>query len=405
GYHVLANTYSTYIAKLDAYGNYDTQWGDFGKALLPVPFPIADVAKDPGGATFFFTGAHIVPGASDTDFGVYCIDAGGSGATPCDFFGDNGLTNIAIDVNGAHNDYPRRIVATTIGELYVVGTSDTNNGSGVNWDVSVVALSGLDGTPNINFGTNGAVTHAIDHVVRGGDYVDDIVVDENFLLPTYRIYVVGETQHPSANDTDAFIMALRPSTGALDTTFYSSGIHEVFADLGTTNKQDMFNRVRVLRDHSVVAAGQSRDDSDDELLLVAKFTPTGALDTSFCGAGHCVEPLLTSYVLPTGIIERANTRDLVFSLDLKTIIAPHRAQAAIEYGSSGNTQHAFNIFDYNAYSNTPQYSSSNDAIIDSLGRFLIAGRRLWTTTASDYDMTLVRTLPNDTIFANGLESN
>jgi uncharacterized delta-60 repeat protein len=405
GYHVLSGAYTTFIAKIDAYGNYDTGWGNQGRANLPVPFPIVDVAKDPGGATFYFTGAHVVPGASDTDFGVYCIDAGGSGATPCDFFGDNGLTNIAIDVNGAHNDYPVRIVATVIGELYVVGNSDTNNGTGVNWDVSVAALSGIDGTITQSFGSNGKVTHALDHVARGGDFANDIVVDENFLLPTHRIYVVGSTQHVAANDTDAFVMALSPSTGALDTTFNGTGIHEVYADLGTTNKQDMFNRVKVLRDHSVVAAGQSRDDADNEMMLVAKFTTTGTYSTSFCGAGHCIEPIYTDYVMPSGIAERANTRDLVFSLDVNTFGTVHRAQAAIEYGSSGNMQHAFNVFDYSASSGTTPYSSSIDVMIDSAGRFLIAGRRLWTTTASDYDMTLVRTLPNDTIFADGVEGN
>jgi hypothetical protein len=405
GAHVFGGAYSTYIAKILEDGDYDTTWGDLGRALLPVPFPIVDVAKAATGDTFYFVGANTLPGFSDTDFGVYCIDAGGDSAEVCDFFGTNGLTNIPIDINGHHTDQPVRIVSTVLDQLFIVGDSDSNNGTGLNFDISVAAVDADDGSPIQNFGNGGTVHYGIDHIPRGVDLATDIVVDENFTLPTHRIYISGLTQHVSANDYDAFVMALDPGTGALDASFNGSGIHEVYADLGATNKQDQFNRVKVLRDHSVVAVGQSQDDDDNILMLAAKFAANGTLDTSFCGSGHCIEPLLDAYVSPTGIAERKGSGDLVFSLDIdSTGSNTHHTQAAIQYGRNGTALRAFKIFDYPAF-DASTGSSSKSVLIDPAGRFLITGMRTWQASSDDYDITLVRTLPDDSIFADGFEGN
>lgn len=403
-----------FIVRITPNGSPDSTFGNNGKMYVSVPFPIADVAMDPSGI-FYFTGPIVTPPFTDKDFAVYCVVDDG---TPCDGFGTNGLAKKAIDINGQHDDVPWGIVYDALGSVFVFGFSNTA-ASGTNEDVAVVKFNATTGGIKPGFGNHGgAAVLGFDLTANGSDipYAALLTYPAS---PTgaYRLYVAGSVDR-GANDTDGFVIALDPSTGAYDTAFHNDPVI-VHTDLGTTIKFDTFTSMTELHDGHLLLAGYAQDDAGDEKLMLAKLNAAGGgKDTSFCGGGSCVNELiagtgalafpLSHFVYTRGIAERPGNHDLVLSLTVKNDVFSgsdgHVYQEAVEIGPSGNSLRTWTALDYAATS-TPRDSYTNSILVDNDNRVLITGSRQWNSATSDWDMTLARLVDTDTIFVNSFEAH
>lgn len=403
-----------FIVRIKPDGGADTSFGSNGKKYVSVPFPIADVAMDPGGV-FYFTGPIVTPPFTDSDFAVYCVVDDG---TPCDGFGSNGLTIKAIDLNGHNNDVPWGIVYDALGSVFVFGYSNTA-GSGTNDDVAVVKFNATTGAIVQTFGNHaGAAVFGFDYATDGSDipYAALLTYPAS---PTgvYRLYVAGSLQRGDANDTDGFVIALDPSTGAYDTAFHNGPVI-VYADLGATIKYDAFTSLTELHDGHLLLAGDAQDDAGDYKLLLAKLNATGGgKDGAFCGGGSCVNELVTGngafsfplshFVYPRGVAERPGNHDLVLALTVKNDVLSgdnHVFQEAVEIGPGGNGLRTWTALDYTATS-TPRDSYPYSILVDNGNRVLVTGSRQWNSATGDWDMTLARLVDTDTIFVDSFEAH
>jgi uncharacterized delta-60 repeat protein len=93
-----------------------------------------------------------------------------------------------------------------------------------------------------------------------------------------RIVVAG---YSNASGSVDFALARYTPSGALDTTFNSTGM--VTTDFGGSGGEDVAYAVAIQSDGKIVAAGGSGPAADD--FALARFTPNGALDTSFNSVG------------------------------------------------------------------------------------------------------------------------
>lgn len=414
GHTIVTEPNDALIAKVLDNGTYDTDFGSGGKLWISVPFQILDVAMSPEVAsTFYFTGPYTAPRRSDSDFGVYCIQGDSSSLAPCASFGTNGLAYAQIGYRSTYPDLPTRIVATGAQTLYIAGISNTGISPAANIDVSLAELNATSGRVIDTFGDHGTVVHRLDKTPAGVDLALDLAVTYPGSPGGFRVYVAGSTQrNADGHDTDGFVMALDPATGAYDATFTDGegvgGVVYAFADLGQTNQQDTLTRIKVLSDGSIVVAGQAEDDVGDQQMLLAKFKPNGHRDSSFCdGAVHCTQQFLTTYLRPTGISERPDTHDLVIASDWQDDIYTadhHREQAVFQLGSNGEF-HYLQLLDYSSSSGVTPFSSGSDLMVDSHNRVVAAGTRRWDSASNDFDMTVARMVASDTIFANGFDSN
>lgn len=379
-----------------------------------LPFVPVDVAHVGNTSKYYFTGAYRPSATADYDFGIYCFDLLAHG--PCSGFGNNGsgLAVIAIDSNGFHNDFPVKIVAYGTSALFIAGTSASAAGLG-NLDVSVAAIDPTLGNPIAGFGNRsgnpGTVVYGFDLTTNGADRTLNVLVTSNADRGGHRVYVVGETQvSANGNDTDGFILALDANTGAKASGFGVAGAKFVYNDLGTTNKQDAIDAAAITRDGQLAMTGHSTDDDGNRILSLAEVDTNGVYRDNFCGGGHCVFPLLTTYDVPVAIVERSGTRDLVVATtlhdDFGTGADGHPFQAVAQFGRTGNALHALAVVPDYTSAIAPDSATSSDLLVDLVsGDILLAGTsKSGALGAQDYDMTLSRFIDTDTIFANQFET-
>lgn len=124
-----------------------------------------------------------------------------------------------------------------------------------------------DGSMDDTFGTGGAVTVPLLPYAQGLGVA---------LQPDGRIVVVGECYLSSQTR----MMVVRyTSTGQLDTSFNGSGVA-----YAPSIDDASANAVRILPDGGILVAGTGRVSVDGDYILL-KYTPTGALDSTFGSGG------------------------------------------------------------------------------------------------------------------------
>jgi uncharacterized delta-60 repeat protein len=177
---------------------------------------------------------------------------------------DHGFGSGGVFVYGGSGKNMDRGFAAAIqpdGKIVVVGASVVNNKD----DVLVLRLNS-NGTLDGTFGSAGVATYsgAGDHY----DYGNGVALQGDG-----RIVVLGVTSIGTAFD----ILLLRyNSNGTLDTTFGTGGV-VIYGDSGARN--DYGYALVIQKDGKIVITGYTQGSSDD--LLVVRFNPTGALDTTF----------------------------------------------------------------------------------------------------------------------------
>ena len=204
---------------------------------------------------------------TDNDLLVMRLNANGALDTT---FGSNGL---AVYDGGGSQDFGLRLTVQNDDKILVAGSSD----DGSNEDI-LIARFNTSGTLDASFGTGGIVLY------DGGDYDRGYGIDTN---SNGNILVTGIRTQPNPNNTDYDIPVICfDSDGNLDTSFGNNGI--VLFDGG--NREECYD-LMVQSDDTILVAGHSGNSAagpSDWSIVVLKYDPDGALDTTF-GTGGVYE--------------------------------------------------------------------------------------------------------------------
>ena len=200
--------------------------------------------------TLITINAYAVPGDLDTTFGT-----GGMVTTPI----------------GSGHDQGHGVAVQADGKIVVAGA--TFNGS--NYDFALVRYT-TTGALDSTFNGTGKVTTPIG---SGNDSSPFVALQADG-----KIVVAGASSNGSNND---FAVARYTSTGALDTTFNGTG--KVTTSIGSG--YDSISAVAVQADGKIVVAGTTYLTDVNSDFALARFTTTGALDTTFNGTGKVMTPI------------------------------------------------------------------------------------------------------------------
>jgi uncharacterized delta-60 repeat protein len=156
------------------------------------------------------------------------------------------------------------------------------------------------------------------------------VVSDVAVAPDGKVVVSGEKgNHPA--------VARLNGDGSVDTTFATGGLFEF--DSTVTNSLESATALAVQNDGKVVVVGNHAHD-----FAVARFTPTGALDTSFASTGIAI----------TAIHEDASAAELAIQPDGKIVVVGHDTEseywglsedvdfAVVRYNADGSPDASFN---------------------------------------------------------------
>ena len=192
-------------------------------------------------------------------------------------YGSRGLASTGLP--GSLAFFVNAVVVQPDGKSVVTGRTRACSGANCHWDFFIVRFN-ADGTPDINFGTNGAVIT---------DYFgQDDEANAVALQPDGKIVVVGGALNPTPStiSIQGFKVVRYMPNGTLDTAFGTSGrVYEAFDDAG-----GIAQSVIVQADGKIIVAGTNQSS----MLFVARFNPNGGLDTTFSEDGKYTASLATS---------------------------------------------------------------------------------------------------------------
>ncbi|MEQ1597440.1 MAG: delta-60 repeat domain-containing protein, partial [Casimicrobium sp.] len=197
--------------------------------------------------------ASAAPGDLDTSFGS------GSGKV--------------ITAIGPDGDVARAIAVQPDGKIVVAGGCVNSSGSDNDFCLARYLPSGALDT---SFNTTGKVITAI------GSHGGTSVVA---LQPDGKIVIAGTCWNGSNSNSDFCLARYLPS-GALDTSFNTTG--KVITGVGSGN--DYANALAVQPDGTIVAAGACFNGNTFDFCL-ARYLPSGALDTTFNTTGSVITPI------------------------------------------------------------------------------------------------------------------
>ncbi|MCC6327391.1 MAG: PxKF domain-containing protein [Acidobacteria bacterium] len=198
------------------------------------------------------------------DFAVVRYNPDGSLDT---LFDTDGKTTTAV---GNGNDEARSVAIQRDGKIAVAGSAF----NGTNDDFAVVRYN-ADGSLDTTFDTDGMVTTQV-----GISYDFAIAVA---IQPDGKLVAAGSST--SASDDD-FAVVRYNADGSLDTTFDTDG--KVTTPVG--NFHDYASSVAIQPDGKIVAAGASRTGPFEDLAIV-RYNPNGSLDTAFDADGKVTTPV------------------------------------------------------------------------------------------------------------------
>ncbi|MGV3661370.1 MAG: choice-of-anchor D domain-containing protein [Prosthecobacter sp.] len=237
-------------------GAVDTAFGTAGRAVENLNFGYSRfnaVAVQPDGKTL---AAGWLYNGSNDDFLTVRFNADGS------LDSTFGGTGIVITPIGGGAETIQDLLVQPDGKIVVAGTSSN--------DFAVVRYNS-DGTLDTTFDGDGKV---VTPVLSNSDVGRDVI-----LQPDGKIIVVGSTNNGSNDD---FAVVRYNSDGSLDTSFDTDG--KMTAAIGTG--ADAAESIAIQPNGALIIAGSSSND-----FAVARFTSSGAFDTTFDTDGKIVFPM------------------------------------------------------------------------------------------------------------------
>ena len=271
-------------------------------------------------------------------------------------FGTNGRVITSI---GSGFDFGHALALQSDGKLIVAGSS----GSGSNTDFALARYTEA-GLLDPSFGIGGMV---ITPMGTGGDTTSSVVVQSNGM-----IVVAGSSS--SGGSTD-FALARYTPAGALDTSFGFGG--KVITPIGAG--ADRCTSMAIQSDGNIILAGYSHNGSNNDFAL-ARYTPSGALDTTFGIGGKVTTPIGSGDDEGSGMVVQSDGKIVVGGY---SGTFPDYDFATVRYTANGMLD---TIFGSGGKVTTP-FDSGNDQCRDlavqSDGKIVLVGR-------SDSDFALVR---------------
>ncbi len=293
------------VARLNANGTIDTSFNGTGYRLVDftptnttgnVSDTPTSLALAPGGK-IVVAGSTQTPGSvvngtpvlGSQDMAVARLNADGSLDTT---FNKTGEQVVAFDLGGANSDIASAVTVGSDGKVILAGSAglaDITSGADTfsTSDIAVARLNS-DGSLDGSFGTGGKKTVAYD---LGGDKSDSasavaLAGTNIVLVGTSSVSTGSSSAGNSANSTSDLTVTRLTSSGALDTTFNTTGKFAMPSTLLGTAVSTTGSGLVVLPDGSLVVAGTaSRPGQYDSIGLFAKLTTAGALDSSYGTGG------------------------------------------------------------------------------------------------------------------------
>jgi uncharacterized delta-60 repeat protein len=356
------------------------------------------VAVDSAGRTLV-AGTYGTGAVNSRDFAVARFNVDGS--LDMTFGGGDGIAT--IDFGGRDDEGRDVLIDSTTGKITVVGT--TQNASGIQG----IGVARLDSTGVIDgsFGTGGKSTAFSLGVLAAPipSMALDWALDARGASfdASGNIVVAGRASLVLLGGFQDFVVARFTSTGSLDTGFAASspwGAGIAVTDFGGPN-DEAFD-VAVQGDGSIIAVGRGRQATDAPGLkfALARYTTTGALDSTFDGDG-----LVTSEVPAFGATRGHQINGVALQLDGKIVVAGiSQAGAASDvvvarYNADGSLDTSFDSDGFNDSIGVPfsVFDDAQDVAIQPDGAILVVGT---AEPLGDMQLLLVRLTTNGALDAS-----
>lgn len=342
-------------------GALDSTFGTAGKVITPITAANDDIGRaiiaQPDGKLVVAGYSQI--GTGNTEFSALRYNANGTLDTT---FASAGKFSSAF--SGLH-EQGKAIAIQNDNKLVIAG--DVSNGS--SFDFGLIRLN-ANGTLDTSFGVNGLRTTGIG---PGVDSANAVAIDA-----TGRILVAGSAFNAGSLD---FAVARYTSSGALDTTYGSSG--KAVISIGSGD--DVIHGIALQADGKLVVVGSSIQGGTPDF-AVARLDANGALDTSFDGDGKLTLAYGTSSdiayavtIQPDGRILVGGSAKVNSNTDFDFAVARLTSNGALDtfFDGDGKATAAVGTSDDEAYAITLQPN----------GQVVLAGV---ATVGSSSDSALVR---------------
>jgi uncharacterized delta-60 repeat protein/RHS repeat-associated protein len=342
---------------LDTISEWEIDWGDGNVQVVSGNPPTVGHVYADGNAT-----RHIKATATDED-GTYRVgDPGTLNAS----FNQDGLTQ-ANFAGGA--DFGYAIARQADGKLVVAEAGDDH--------VFRVLRYNADGTLDLGFGQRGLATTAIGlwSEARGLALQSD-----------GKIVVAGFTYNGSAYyDTYDFAVARYNADGTLDRTFSDDG----WLTTNFIDSYDQANAVAIQSDGKIVVAGTAYStvsSANSYNFAVARYTATGALDTSFGSGGKAVADLAGSTDYGRAVAIQSSGKIVVAGYGYN---GSYLDAGVVRFNANGSLDTSFNN---NTGKVLTDFGGSHDyacaMTLDGEGKILVGGGAAMGSTS--YDFALAR---------------
>lgn len=268
--------YRIRVSRLHANGRPDATFGTDGSTMLPIragrgvsDLPLDHgvyLALDSAGKILVASRAH--QGDDDWAFVTARLSAANGALDPT--FGNSGIATVDFDRDeGNGDDRLRGLTLDNQNRIVLVGTA-----AGPTRDLAVVRLL-PNGSPDVNFGTNGQAVLPFDP--GGDDGVTGVAMQGD------RILVSGYNRDGADSE---FVVVRLTEDGAPDLNFGTNGIQTI--DCLPTEDERGANHATALavqKDSKIVVAGHVARGSGGFDFAVARLQADGPLDRSFNSTG------------------------------------------------------------------------------------------------------------------------
>lgn len=281
-------------------------------------------------------------------FNISGYTAGFSTGVPDPGFGNGGI--VKSDLGSNLNEYGRAVAIQQDGKILVAGTSIV---SGANQ--FALARYATDGTLDSSFGTGGFILTDV------GPQTDEAV--SVLIQPDGKIVLAGHANSGTGLDL-ALVRYL--ATGVLDPSFGVDG--KVITTLNGTD--EIASSAALQPDGNIVVVGYTSAASGYDILL-ARYTGTGAIDTTFGSSGRVVTPVGSSYDTATGVVLQPDGKILVGGGALTLNVGYDTT--AIRYTSTGALDTTFGAGGNVVVPLSPGGDMANSIAFQQDGKVILAG--------------------------------
>ncbi|MGV3661792.1 MAG: hypothetical protein ACO1TE_16520 [Prosthecobacter sp.] len=267
------------------------------------------------------------------------------------------------------------------GKIVVAGTSNNSDA----WEEFALARYHPNGTLDTTFGTGGKVITDVDGVTS---YAWDVVVQ-----PDGKIVVCGSLSYSSSGLNPDFVVVRYTSSGALDTAFNGNG--KVILDVSPNSPGSQGWCLALQSDGKIVAAGNG-----DGLALIRLHT-NGTLDSSFGSGGKVSTSMLNGRIW--GLAMLADGRIVVGGGCTSYTPQQNNDFVLARYTSTGALDTTFGGTGYVFSQVSPGNDFARGMALQPDGKVIVAG---YYHNGTNYDFAMVRHLADgalDTAFGtNGV---